>query len=174
VIPIAGTHDPERLRAGGAPGGRPRGRRLGPSVKSPPVVLFDGVCNLCDASVSFIIDRDPTGHFQFAALQSAAAKPYLAAGGLPRDFLDGIVLCEEGRCFTRSTAILRILKRLRGISSLLYVLILVPRPLRDAAYDWFIRRRYRWFGKREACRVPTPEVQARFLGGGLDVDIRES
>ncbi len=132
---------------------------------SPPlaVVLFDGVCNVCDASVNFIIDRDAAAYFHFAALQSDVAKPYLTQAGLPSDFLDGIVLCEEGRCFTRSTAVLRILRRLRGPFRLLYALIIVPRSLRDAAYDWFIRRRYRWFGKSEACRLPTPEIHARFL-----------
>ena len=134
------------------------------------VVLFDGVCNLCNASVNFIIDRDAVAYFQFAALQSDAAKAYLAQCRLPADFLEGIVLCEEDRCFTRSTAVLRILRRLGGLWSLLYALIIVPRSLRDAVYDWIIRRRYRWFGKTERCRIPTPELQARFLtspeGGG--------
>jgi predicted DCC family thiol-disulfide oxidoreductase YuxK len=131
----------------------------------PPsaVVLFDGICNVCNASVNFIIDRDAAGYFRFATLQSDAAKPYLRHCSLPSDFLEGVLLWEDGRCFTRSTAILRILRRLGGIWVLPYALMIVPRFLRDAAYDWFIRRRYRWFGKRDKCRVPTPEVQARFL-----------
>jgi predicted DCC family thiol-disulfide oxidoreductase YuxK len=137
--------------------------------RSRAIVLFDGVCNLCNASVSFIIDRDAGAYFHFAALQSEVAKPYLAQCTLPSDFLDGIVLCEEDRCFTRSTAVLRILRRLGGVWGLLYMLIILPRSWRDAAYDWFIRRRYRWFGKTEACRIPTPELQARFLTSPRDV-----
>src|SRR5262245_1996434 len=131
----------------------------------PPnaVVLFDGVCNVCNTSVNFIIDRDAAGYFQFAALQSDAAQPYLTHCNLPSDFLEGVVLWEDGRCFTRSTAVLRILRRLRGVWVWSYALVLLPRFLRDPAYDWFIRRRYRWFGKRDECRVPTPAVQARFL-----------
>lgn len=131
----------------------------------PPnaVVLFDGVCNVCNATVNFIIDRDTAGHFHFAALQSDAAKTYLKHGNLPSDFLEGVVLWEDGRCFTRSTAVLRILRGLGGIWVLPYALMIVPSAVRDAAYDWFIRRRYRWFGKRDTCRVPTPDVQARFL-----------
>ena len=132
---------------------------------SPPsaVVLFDGVCNLCNRSVNFIIDHDARAYFRFAALQSDAATPLLARCGLAADFLAGVVLWEDGRCFTRSTAALRIFRRLGGPWPLLYACILVPRPLRDAAYDWIIGRRYRWFGKTESCRVPTPEVMDRFL-----------
>ena len=132
------------------------------------VVLFDGVCNVCNASVNFIIDRDAAGYFHFAALQADVAKPYLTHCSLPSDFLEGIVLWEDGRCFTRSTAVLRILRRLGGIWAPLYCLMIVPRFLRDAAYDSFIRRRYRWFGKRVECRVPTPEIQARFLPASQD------
>jgi predicted DCC family thiol-disulfide oxidoreductase YuxK len=127
------------------------------------IMLFDGVCNLCNASVNFIIDHDPRNYFRFAALQSDVAAPYLARCDLPRDFLAGVVLVEGGRCFTRSTAALRIVRRLGGLWPLLYVLVAVPRPLRDAAYGWLIARRYRWFGKRDSCRVPTPELRGRFL-----------
>jgi predicted DCC family thiol-disulfide oxidoreductase YuxK len=135
----------------------------GPMPPPSAVVLFDGVCNVCNASVNFIIDRDPAGYFRFAALQTDAAKPYLRRCGLTSDFLEGVVLWEDARCFTGSTAALRILRRLGGIWVLPYALMIIPRFLRDAAYNWFIRRRYRWFGKRDECRVPTPEVQARFL-----------
>jgi len=113
--------------------------------------------------VDFIIDRDPAGYFRFAALQSKAARPLLAHCHLAPEFLDNIVLVEDGACHARSTAALRILRRLNGLWPLLYVIIAVPRPLRDAAYDWFSRNRYRWFGKREACRIPSPELRERFL-----------
>ena len=129
----------------------------------PAIVLFDGVCNFCNATVNFIINRDPAGYFRFAALQSDAARPYLDGCGKPPGFLDNIVLVEDGVCYLRSTAMLRIVRRLPGLWPLLYPAILVPRPLRDAAYDWFARHRYGWFGKRSECRVPTAELRSRFL-----------
>lgn len=129
-----------------------------------PVVLFDGVCNLCDAAVLFIIDRDPDARFRFAALQSGAAARLLA--GLPRPEggdPESVFLLEDGKLYDRSTAALRIARRLRWPWKLAYALVAVPRPLRDAAYRFVARRRYRWFGRRDACRVPTPELRARFL-----------
>jgi|ERR1051326_2349917 predicted DCC family thiol-disulfide oxidoreductase YuxK len=129
----------------------------------PAVVLFDGICNFCDWSVDFVIDRDPAGYFRFAALQSNAARPLLARCGLPAEHLGNIVLFEDGVCYGRSTAALRIVRRLSAPWPLLYALIIVPRPLRDALYDWFGRNRYRWFGKRDVCRAPSPETRERFL-----------
>jgi predicted DCC family thiol-disulfide oxidoreductase YuxK len=129
----------------------------------PAVVLFDGVCNFCNSAVNFIIDRDPAGYFRFAPLQSEAAERILAGCELPSGFLDNILLVENGNCYRGSTAALRILRRLRGPSALLYMLVLIPRPIRDALYDWFARRRYRWFGKRSECSIPSPEIRARFL-----------
>ena len=131
--------------------------------RAPAVVLFDGVCNFCDRSVSFIIEHDTGPHFRFAALQSEAARPLLERCGFRPGLLDNIVLVEDGVCYKRSTAALRILRRLSGLWPLLYALILVPRPIRDAGYDWFARRRYGWFGKRDECRVPSPELRDRFL-----------
>jgi predicted DCC family thiol-disulfide oxidoreductase YuxK len=126
-------------------------------------VLFDGVCNLCNGSVLFVIDRDPVGYFQFVALQSETARRLLAElGGAPPD-LSSIVLLEGGQLYTRSTAALRIAGRLTGLWRLLHVCLLIPRPIRDAVYDWVARNRYRWFGKEEACRLPSPELRARFL-----------
>lgn len=125
------------------------------------VVLFDGVCNLCNAAVRFIIRRDPGGRLRFAALQSEAAAVLLAAQAEPLP--DSIVLVEGGRVFTRSAAALRIARRLRFPWPLLYALIVVPRPLRDAVYGWIARNRYRWFGRSDQCMVPTPELRARFL-----------
>jgi predicted DCC family thiol-disulfide oxidoreductase YuxK len=129
----------------------------------PAVVLFDGVCNFCNSTVSFIIERDPAGYFRFAALQSELAQRILADHRLPPGLFKNIVLLEEGICYTRSTAALRILRRLRSPLVLLYVLILVPRSIRDVAYDWFARHRYRWFGKRSECFIPSPEIRSRFL-----------
>lgn len=127
------------------------------------VVLFDGVCNLCNATVDFIIGHDPQGHFRFASLQSEAARPLLADCRLPARFIDNIVLVEDGTCYVRSTAALRIVKRLTLPWPVLYGLVVVPRALRDVAYDWLAKRRYRWFGRSDTCRVATPEIRGRFL-----------
>jgi len=129
----------------------------------PAIVLFDGVCNFCNGTVRFIVDRDPAGYFQFASLQSAAARPLLERCRLPAGFLDNIVLIEDGVCHARSAAVVRIARRLGGLWPLLSVLLLVPRPLRDAAYDWFARNRYRWYGKQSECPLPPPGLRERFL-----------
>ncbi|HEX2202676.1 MAG TPA: thiol-disulfide oxidoreductase DCC family protein [Longimicrobium sp.] len=130
----------------------------------PPVVLFDGVCNFCNASVNFIIDRDPRGRLRFAALQSEAGEAFLRGAGMPTADFDTVVLVEDGRVHTRSDAALRIARRLSGAWPLLAAFRVVPRPLRDLVYDLVARNRYRLFGKRDACMLPSPEVRARFLG----------
>lgn len=129
------------------------------------VVLFDGVCNFCNASVHFIIDRDPAQRFRFAALQSEAAAGLLRSRGVapPQGDPDSIVLVEGERVYQRSTAALRIARRLRFPWPLLYAFVAVPRPLRDLVYRFIARNRYRWFGRSEECRVPTPELRSRFL-----------
>jgi predicted DCC family thiol-disulfide oxidoreductase YuxK len=129
----------------------------------PAVVLFDGVCNLCNASVQFIIARDPAAHFRFAALDSTVARRMLGESALIGSLPDSVVLVENGRVYTRSTAALRIARRLRFPWPLIYPLIVVPKPLRDMIYDLIARHRYRWFGKRDTCMVPTPELQRRFI-----------
>jgi predicted DCC family thiol-disulfide oxidoreductase YuxK len=126
-------------------------------------VLFDGVCNLCNGFVNAVIDRDPDGYFTFGALQSDPAQAYLEAFGVAEDALDSVVLIERGRLYRRSTAALRILRRLPPPWPLAYAFIAVPRPIRDRIYDWIAARRYRWFGRRPTCRVPTPELRSRFL-----------
>jgi predicted DCC family thiol-disulfide oxidoreductase YuxK len=127
-------------------------------------VLIDGVCNLCNAIVAFLVRHDPPpARFRFAALQSASGQRLLRHLGLPTDDFDTFVLLEDDRVFVRSSAALRVLRKLGLPWSLLWPLILVPRALRDAVYTWVARHRYGWFGKREACLVPTPELQARFL-----------
>jgi predicted DCC family thiol-disulfide oxidoreductase YuxK len=118
---------------------------------------------MCNAFVQFIIARDPAEHFRFAALESEAARRVLgevaARGPLP----ESVALIDQGRVYTRSTAALRIARRLRFPWPLTYALIVAPRPLRDLIYDAIARHRYRWFGKRDACMVPTPELRKRFL-----------
>ena len=134
-----------------------------PAQRQPAIVLFDGVCNLCNVSVTFIIDRDPHGWFRFAALQSETGRRLLAQAAWPSLAPDSIMLIESGRVHTDSTAVLRIARRLRGWWPLLYGLIVIPAPVRDGVYRWIAANRYRWFGQSTSCRVPTPDLQQRFL-----------
>jgi predicted DCC family thiol-disulfide oxidoreductase YuxK len=127
------------------------------------VILFDGVCNVCAASVRFIAPRDPAGRFAFATLQSDSGRRLLAGAGLPADYLEGIVLIEGGRAYLKSDAVLRIASRLSGAWPLFGLLRMLPRALRDAAYTAFIARRYAWFGKSDACLVPSADLARRFL-----------
>jgi predicted DCC family thiol-disulfide oxidoreductase YuxK len=122
------------------------------------------VCNLCSAFVQFVIARDPSRRFRFASLQSEAARRCLDAAAttfatVPKT----IVLLEDGRLFTRSTAALRVARHLRFPWPLAFALIVVPRPVRDWVYDLVARNRYRWFGRRDICLVPTPALEDRFL-----------
>ena len=132
---------------------------------SPTVILFDGVCNLCNGFVQFVIEHDAAGRFRFAALQSAAGQALLREYDLPTPAEpDSVVLVAEGRAYTHSAAALGILARLSGRwAALAQVGRWFPRPLRDAVYRLIARNRYRWFGRQEACWLPTPELKARFL-----------
>ena len=128
-----------------------------------PIILFDGVCNLCNASVQFIIERDPTAIFRFTALQSDFGQSILAKNSVNTEGGDSVILVENGQVYDRSTAALRIARRLSGGIKLLYVFIIVPRPIRDFVYKIIAKNRYRWFGKQDACWMPTKELKARFL-----------
>lgn len=138
-----------------------------------PVLLFDGVCNLCNAGVLFIIKRDPRGRMRFAPLQSEAARRLLEEAGaepLPEAAVadaDSMIVIEgppgDRRMYDRSAAALRIARALRWPWPLLGAFWIVPRPVRDWLYRLIARNRYRWFGRRDTCMMPTPELQARFL-----------
>ena len=130
---------------------------------SHPIVLFDGVCNFCDASVNWIIARDRRGMFRFAALQSAAGERLQREHGLDPTALDTLVLVDGARVYRKSGAALRVLRRLRLPWPILFGMILVPPFIRDFVYDFLARRRYGWFGRKEECMVPAPEVRDRFL-----------
>jgi predicted DCC family thiol-disulfide oxidoreductase YuxK len=127
------------------------------------VVLFDGVCNLCNGIVRFVIARDPDAHFQFAPITSGAAARLLDGVASPDSRLDSLILIDNGRVFTRSDAALRIARCLTFPWPVAYGLVILPRAWRDAAYDFIARRRYRWFGRRETCMAPSPAIRARFL-----------
>jgi predicted DCC family thiol-disulfide oxidoreductase YuxK len=129
---------------------------------SGPVVLFDGVCNVCDAAVNFIIDHDAEGRYRFASLQSDVGRELIRRHGIPDD-LDTIALIDGDKAYTHSTAVLRVARGLDGAWPLLFSLVVLPRPVRDRAYRYFAAHRYAWFGKQETCRVPTPDVRRRFL-----------
>ena len=127
------------------------------------LIIFDGVCNLCNTLVKFIIARDPEGRFQFAPLQSESGRRVLRERGVGEPYPDAIILVESRQIYVRSTAALRIARQLRPPWPLAYGLIVVPRAVRDWAYDLIANRRYRWFGRRQTCMIPTAELRARFL-----------
>ena len=127
------------------------------------IVLFDGVCNLCNSTVKFIIARDPSAVFRFAPLQSLAGKALLAKYNLSEDNLESFVYIRKGQAQTRSSAALLVLKDIGGFWSVLYGFIIIPRPIRDWAYDIIARSRYSIFGRMESCMVPTPDIKKRFL-----------
>ncbi len=128
-----------------------------------PIVLFDGVCNFCEGSVRFVLERDRRAHFRFAALQSEAGRARLRRVGLSADHIEGLVVVDGSRVYTKSGAALRVARGLPGAWPLLWIFYAVPAVLRDAVYDAFATRRYRWFGRRDSCLVPSAEVRARFL-----------
>ena len=127
------------------------------------VVYFDGVCNLCNSAVNFLIDQDKQGRLKFASLQSEAGREALHRWGLPEKEYDSFILEKDGRLFQKSEAALEVVKLLGGGWSLLYGFKVIPRSWRDWLYTRIARNRYRWFGKRTECRLPTPELKARFL-----------
>jgi predicted DCC family thiol-disulfide oxidoreductase YuxK len=135
---------------------------------SGDAILFDGVCNLCERWVQFVIRRDRAGRYRFAALQSQVGARLAADHGIDAGAMASLVLLENGRAYHRSDAALRVARRLDGGWPLLSVLRVVPRFIRDAAYDWIAANRYRWFGRKDACMVPTPELRARFLDTAVD------
>lgn len=128
-----------------------------------PILFFDGVCNLCNTSIQRVIKADKKGVFRFASLQSETAKELLADSGLNPTELKSVILLHQDRFYTRSNAVLESARLLGGAWSLLYIFIIVPPFIRNAIYDWIARNRYRWFGKKDACMIPSPELKSRFL-----------
>jgi len=128
-----------------------------------PIILFDGYCNLCSASVVFVLKRERGDVFRYASLQSDFAGRLLSDMGLDKDVPDSIVLVEGGQAYTRSTAALHIARRLKFLWRALYAFIVVPKFIRDPVYDWIARNRYKWFGKRSTCYVPKQDVKHKFL-----------
>ena len=128
------------------------------------IVLFDGVCNFCNGTVNYVIERDGENYFKFAPLQSSVGRELLQKHEIDPAETDSVILIEGGAAYTHSTAALRIAKRLPGFWAALYPLIVVPRPVRDFFYKLFAKNRYRLFGRQDACMMPTPEIREKFLG----------
>ncbi|MGN7823902.1 thiol-disulfide oxidoreductase DCC family protein [Chitinophaga sp. 22536] len=128
------------------------------------IILFDGVCNLCNGSINFVIRHDRRGHFRFAPLQSYVAAALAATHQTDISQMASFILVQNGKAYTKSTAALRVARQLPFPWKLLYAGIIFPRFIRDGVYNIIARNRYRWFGRKDRCMVPTPEIRERFLG----------
>lgn len=128
-----------------------------------PLILFDGVCNLCNSSVHFIIKYDTNSQFKFASLQSDAAKEILLQKKERNNQLNSIILIYNGILFYKSSAILEICSILGGVFNIAKIFYIIPRVVRDRLYDLIAKRRYRWFGKRKYCLIPTAALKSRFI-----------
>jgi predicted DCC family thiol-disulfide oxidoreductase YuxK len=127
------------------------------------IILFDGVCNLCSGFVQFVVPRDPEGKYRFASLQSEVGRELLAEHDLPTDELESIVLIEDGESHVKSAAVIRIASDLGGRYRLLSPFRYVPAALRDRVYDFVADNRYRWFGKKDQCLMPSGDMESRFI-----------
>ena len=127
------------------------------------IILFDGVCNLCNASVNFVIKRDKNDIFRFAALQSVFGKELALKFSIDPNETDSIILIDVDKCYVKSTAALHIAKSLSGGYPLLFGFMIVPNFIRNWIYDFVAKNRYKWYGKKESCMIPTPELEGKFL-----------
>ena len=127
------------------------------------IIIFDGVCNLCNSSVSLIIKHDKKNYFRFATLQSVAGKKLLNKFNITNLPNESFVLIENNKAYIRSTAALRITKHLNKLYPLLYGFIIIPSPIRNFIYNYIARNRYKWFGKKDQCMIPSDELRSKFL-----------
>ena len=141
----------------------PQSEIFNPMDQLPPILLFDGVCNLCNRLVMFVIRRDKNDRIRFASLQSEAGKSILSVAGLNPDSADTVVYLSGDKAFLRSSAVLNLMNDLGGGWTLFYSLIIIPSFIRDFIYNLVARSRYRSFGKRESCMVPTKDIENRFI-----------
>lgn len=130
---------------------------------SGSVIYFDGVCILCNGLVNFVIPRDRRQRYRYATLQSERGQCMLRSLQLPGDELQTFIFQEKGKGYIKSTAALKVCKGLSGLWPLLCLLIVIPRPIRDSIYGWIGKRRYKLFGQRASCRVPSEEERHLFL-----------
>ncbi|MCQ6264838.1 thiol-disulfide oxidoreductase DCC family protein [Fictibacillus sp. WQ 8-8] len=127
------------------------------------ILLFDGVCNFCNGIVNFLIRQDKKGRISFGSLQSDAGQGLLSEFLLPVQDFESLVYIKKGLIYQRSTAALEIARDLGGLWSVAYILVVIPKPLRDGLYSWIAKNRYRWFGKKDHCMIPTPDIRKRFI-----------
>lgn len=127
------------------------------------LIMFDGMCNFCNYWVNFIIDHDKQKYFKFNSLQSNIAQNFLKRKNLDLPKMDTIVLMMNEKVYFKSSAALQIAKKLNGFWKVVYILAIIPEPLRDLIYNFIARNRYKWFGRRESCRIPTEDESDRFL-----------
>ena len=127
------------------------------------IILFDGVCNLCNGAVNFVIKRDPGNVFKFAPLQEKQGALLLKTHAIDIQKLDSIVLIENGNVYTKSSAALRIARKMSNLWPLFFVLLIIPSFIRDGVYDFIAKNRYKWFGKKEQCMIPTLGLKEKFL-----------
>ena len=127
------------------------------------IILFDGVCNLCNGAVNFVIKRDPRNVFKFTPLQEKQGVLLLKKHAVDSRKLDSIVLIENGNVYIKSSAALRIARKMSNLWPLFFVLLIIPSFIRDGVYDFIAKNRYKWFGKKEQCIIPTPGLKEKFL-----------
>jgi predicted DCC family thiol-disulfide oxidoreductase YuxK len=128
-----------------------------------PVILFDGVCNLCNSSVLFVIKHDPKKLFHFASIQGDYGQQVLKRFNLPSNSLGSFILLEDNQIYTQSTGALKVARKLSGLWPLLYAFMIIPPFIRNAVYELIAKNRYKWFGKKDACAIPSPELKALFF-----------
>jgi predicted DCC family thiol-disulfide oxidoreductase YuxK len=128
-----------------------------------PIILFDGVCNFCNGVVNFLIKQDKEKKLRFAALQSEAGVQLLEQYGFPPSYQQSFIFIDKGKAYRKSTAALKLYNQLPWYWKWIQVFWIVPKFLRDAVYEFISKHRYKWFGKKEKCRMPTPDERSRFL-----------
>ena len=128
-----------------------------------PIILFDGVCNLCNNAINFVIKQDPKEIFVFASLQSEIGQQILKKYNLPLQQLSSFVLLQNDKIYTKSTAAIKVAQQLNGLWKCFYIFNLVPVFIRDGVYNIIAKNRYKWFGKQDACMIPSPQLKQRFL-----------
>ena len=126
------------------------------------IILFDGMCNFCDKSVQFIIKRDPGAYYKFASLQSEIGQELIKQHHIPIH-IDSFILIDNHTWYSKSSAALRVCKNLNGLWNIFYVLLIIPKPIRNFFYHIIANNRYKWFGQKDSCTLPTPDIRKRFL-----------
>jgi predicted DCC family thiol-disulfide oxidoreductase YuxK len=133
-------------------------------MKERPVILFDGVCNFCNNVINFVIKRDKAAEIQYAPLQSAKGQLFAKQYNFSAEELKTFVFIEDGKMYTKSTAALRVCRYLGTLWPAMMAFMIVPKFIRNAVYDLVAKNRYKWFGKKDTCMIPTPDVRNRFIG----------